>query len=210
MSSCGATGHPAVGAPAGMGDDRQVAADKRGAKTIRDLMLSLVVLGVVVYTIYLFIPHGSKGDPVGTETVGYTVELQQARRDAPYEVAGPQGLGPKWRATSVTYEAADRQDVTWHLGFIDPERQYAAVEQSNGDPDDFIRQVTINGHRDGDRTVTIDGVTWDRYLGGRYSSLVRKQPGVTTVVLGTAPEAQLRQLAGSLHASKSPSAASAV
>lgn len=207
MSGRGAAGHPAVGRPTGMGDDGHVAADKRGNKTIRDLALSLVVLGVVVYTIYLFIPHDSKADPVRTETVSYTVELQQARRDAPYEVAGPEGLSAKWRATSVTYQAADRKDVTWHLGFVDPEQQYVAVEQSNGDPDDFISEVTLKAHRDGDRTATVDGVTWDRYVGGRYNALVRRQQGVTTVVLGTAPDAQLKQLAGSLKESKGASAA---
>jgi hypothetical protein len=179
-----------------------VAADKRGNTTVRDLVLSLVVLGVVVYAIYLFIPHDSKADPVSTETVSYTVELQQARRDAPYKVAGPEGLGGQWRATSVTYSAADRTNVTWHLGFIDPERQYVAVEQSNGDPDAFISDVTINAHRDGTRTVTVDGLTWQRYSGGRYSALVRKEHGVTTVVLGTAPDAQLQQLAASLKESK--------
>jgi Protein of unknown function (DUF4245) len=200
-------GYPAVGAPNGMGDDRCVAADKRGSKTIRDLMLSLVVLGVVVYLIYAFIPHDSKASPVKAETVSYTVELQQARRDAPYEVAGPEGLGSAWHATSVTYSATDRKNVTWHLGFIDPEQQYVAVEQSNGDPADFISSVTLNSHRDGHRTVTAGGVSWNRYTGGRYSALVREQHGVTTVVLGTAPDAQLQQLAGALKASKGPSAA---
>jgi hypothetical protein len=152
-----------------------------------------------VYAIYLFIPHDSKADPVKAETVGYTVELQQARRDAPYQVAGPEGLGAGWRATSVSYTASDRKNVTWHLGFIDPEQQYVAVEQSNGDPGDFISEVTLDSHRDGDRTVTAGDLTWERYTGGRYTALVRKEHGVTTVVLGTAPDSQLRRLAASLR-----------
>jgi hypothetical protein len=177
----------------------RVAADKRGGnKTVRDLVLSMLVLGVVVYAIYLFIPHDSKGDPVRTETVGYSVELQQARRDAPYPVAGPSGLGAKWRSTSVTYSGTDRRNVTWHIGFVDPEQQYVALEQTNGDSAAFISEVTINGHRDGSRTVPVGGTDWDYYTGGRYHALVRKEKGVTTVVLGTAPDAQLRQLAGAL------------
>ena len=193
-----AYGDPAVGARRGMRDDRRVAADKRGSKTIRDLVLSLALLGIVVYVIYLFVPHNSKANPVKTETVSYTVELQQARRDAPYKVMGPQGLGSQWRATSVTYSAADRKNVTWHLGFVDPEQQYVAVEQSNGDPAGFIGAVTINAHRDGTRTVAAGGLTWNRYVGGRYSALVREEHGVTTVVLGTAPQSQLVQLADAL------------
>jgi hypothetical protein len=176
-----------------------VAADKRGGnKTVRDLILSMLVLGVVVYLIYLFVPHGSKSDPVKTETVGYSVELQQARRDAPYQVAGPEGLGAGWRATSVTYTAGDRKNVTWHLGFIDPDKQYVALEQSNGQSAAFIDDVTLGAHRDAGRTVRAGGRTWDYYTGGRYHAYVRAQKGVTTVVLGTAPDAQLTQLANAL------------
>ncbi len=175
-----------------------MAADKRGNKTVRDLGLSLLVLGIVVFAIYLFIPHDAGADPVAGRTVGYSVELQQARRDAPYPVAGPQGLGKDWRATSVDYQGTDRKNVTWHLGFVDPEQQYVAVEQSNGDPAEFIGQVTLDSHRDGHRTVVAGGRTWQRYTGGRYTALVREEAGVTTVVLGTGPDAQLRQLAQAL------------
>ena len=176
-----------------------MAADKRGGnKTVRDLILSMLVLGVVVYAIYLFIPHNAKSDPVKVETVGYSVELQQARRDAPYPVLGPEGLSAKWRATSVTYAGSDRHNVTWHLGFVDPEQQYAAVEQSNGNASDFISDVTLGAHRAAGRTIAAGGVTWDYYTGGRYHALVREQKGTTTVVLGTAPDAQLTQLASSL------------
>ena len=115
-----------------------MAADKRGNKTLIDLALSLVVLGIVVGVIYLFIPHGSKAaDPV--RPVSYSVELGQARRDAPYKVAGPEGLSAQWRATSVTYTGADPTNVTWHIGFVDPDKQYVAIEQSNGPAAKFIR-----------------------------------------------------------------------
>ncbi|WP_435124659.1 DUF4245 domain-containing protein [Actinacidiphila sp. bgisy144] len=176
-----------------------MAADKRGGnKTVRDLILSMLVLGVAVYLIYLFIPHDSKATPVKTESVGYTVELQQARRDAPFPVAGPTGLGAKWNATSVTYSGSDPKNVTWHVGFVDPDQQYVALEQTNGDPADFITQVTINGHRDTGHTLPVNGVAWQRWTGGRYDALVREQGGVTTVVLGTAPTSRLQSFAASL------------
>jgi hypothetical protein len=178
-----------------------VAADKRGNKTVRDLVLSLMVLGVVVFGIYLFVPHGSKKDPVKAQTVSYRVELEQARRDAPYKVLGPQGLGSAWRATSVQYDGADRHNVTWHLGFVDPENQYVAVEQSNGDAAGFVDQVTMGAHKDAGSTATVNGQTWQRWSGGRYAALVRQDGGVTTVVLGTAPQGQLEQLAASLRQS---------
>lgn len=190
-------GDPAVGARRCMGDHRDVAADKRGNKTIRDLGLSLLVLGIVVAVIYLFIPHDSKADPV--KPISYSVELGQARRDAPFKVAGPEGLSARWRATSVTYSAADPHKVSWHLGFVDPEDQYVALEQSNGEPAPFIAEVTLGAHRDGSRTVSAGGQVWERWTGKRYTALVRKEQGVTTIVLGTGPDSQLTQLAAALQ-----------
>lgn len=187
---------PAVGGLPRIGDDRAVAADKRGNKTLVDLVLSMVVLGLVVFVIYLFIPHDSKANAV--RVVPFTVELGQARRDAPYPVAGPEGLAADWRSTSVTYSADDPKNTTWHIGFVDPQQQYVAVEQSNGPADEFISGVTLNSHPDGGRTVQAGGQTWQRYTGGRYTALVRKERAVTTVVLGTGQDGQLTQMAAAL------------
>ncbi|WUH91234.1 DUF4245 domain-containing protein [Streptomyces sp. NBC_00433] len=180
-----------------MGDDRGVAADKRGNKTVRDLVLSLVVLSAVVAVIYIFVPHDSKADPV--KPISYSVELGQARRDAPFKVAGPEGLSALWRATSVTYDGADPHKTSWHIGFVDPEQQYVAIEQSNGDPAAFISEVTLGAHRDGTRTVSAGGQVWEHWTGKRYTALVREETGVTTIVLGTGPEGQLTQMAAALR-----------
>jgi hypothetical protein len=180
-----------------MGDDGAVAANKRGNKTVRDLVLSMVVIGAVVGLIYLFIPHDSEADP--TRVVSFSVELGQARRDAPYEVAGPEGLGAGWRATSVQYDASKSSDVQWHIGFLDPQNQYVAVEQSNGPADGFISTVTFGAVRDGKRTVTAGGLVWDSYKGSKYNALVRKEEHVTTIVLGTGTEGPLTQMAAALR-----------
>jgi len=182
-----------------MGEHKGVAADKRGNQTLRDLVLSMIVLGVVVFAIYLFIPHDSNADPV--KVVSYSVELGQARRDAPYPVAAPEGLSADWRSTSVTYDASNPNNVTWHIGFMDPEQQYVAIEQTNGPADAFIASVTINSHLDATHTVTVGGHTWQTYTGGRYTALVRKDPTATTVVLGTGTQAQLTQMAAALKES---------
>lgn len=188
---------PAGGPQPGMGDDRGVAADKRGNKTLRDLILSLFVLGFVVFAIYLFIPHDSHADPV--VVVPYSVELGQARRDAPYPVAGPEGLGADWRSTSVTYSDTDPKNVTWHIGFVGPKQQYVAIEQSNAASDAFAAAVTLGSHRDATRTVAVAGQSWDHWSGGRYTALVHKEPGHTTVVLGTGPESTLTTMAAAIQ-----------
>lgn len=170
-------------------------AKKRGTETLRDMVLSMAAIGVVAGGIWLFIPHDENHDPV--KVVGYRVELDQARRDAPYQVAAPVGLGEDWRATSVTYESTDPRAVRWHLGFVDPKNEYAAVEQSNEAAEKFVAQKSHEAKRVGTRTV--GGETWQRYEGHKYDALVREEGGVTTMVTGTAPMARLAELAAALE-----------
>ncbi|MCQ4082289.1 DUF4245 domain-containing protein [Streptomyces sp. RB6PN25] len=177
-------------------------ASKRGKQTVRDMVLSMAVIGLVVAGIYaLFLPRGTKES---ITPVDYTVELGQARRAAPYPVAAPSGLPGQWRATSVTYDDSDPRNTHWHLGFLDPENQYAAIEQSNEDEATFVSAETQQSQRSGSQVV--DGKTWERYDGGRYRALVLEQKGqngpVTTMVTGTAPYDQLAQLAGALRFSR--------
>jgi hypothetical protein len=172
-------------------------ANSRGNQTVRDMVLSMAVLGVVVAGIWwLFIPHDAGADPV--RPIVYNVELGQVRRAAPYPVAAPEGLAKSWRATSVSYDGSDPKATTWHLGFVDPQDEYAAVEQSNGAADAFVRRVSQGAKRDGGRTVTVDGVAWERWTGHKYDALVHRNDGVTTVVTGTAPYTRLAELAGAL------------
>ncbi|MDF9815365.1 hypothetical protein M2266_004596 [Streptomyces sp. SPB162] len=181
-----------------MGDHRSVA-NKRGNQTLRDLLLSMAVLGVVVAVIYVFIPHDTNADPV--KPIGFQTELSQARRDAPFPVAAPEGLGKDWRATTVAYDAKDAKAIEWHLGFVDPQDEYAAVEQGNGPSAKFIAAKSKRAVRDGNRTVSVAGVPWDRYKGPKYNALVRVEKGVTTMITGTAPDEQLAELAAALKAS---------
>lgn len=160
------------------------------------MVLSLAVLGIVVAFIYLFIPHSQK-DPV--KPVEYKVALATARRAAPFRVLAPEGLSKGWRATSVDYAAQDQDagGAEWHLGFINPQQQYAAIEQTNGPAAPFVQDKSLGAHRRG--TAEVDGRTWESYRGKKYDALVLRQKGVTTVVTGTASPAQLATLAGALR-----------
>lgn len=168
----------------------------RGKQTVRDMVLSVAVIGLVVAGIYVFVPH-SGPDPV--KKVSYRVELGQVRRVSPYPIEAPVGLSKGWRATSVSYDGSNPSSVHWHLGFIDPENQYASLDQSNADPGGFISSVTHSSHRTGAQTV--DGASWQRWSGGRYRGLARTVHGATTVVFGTAPYGQLAGMAGALRTS---------
>ncbi|MET7766446.1 DUF4245 domain-containing protein [Streptomyces sp. NPDC005393] len=182
----------------------------RGKETVRDMVLSLAAIGVVAAGIYVFgIPHDEGGRGAGVKTVDYRVELDTARRAAPYPVAAPQpGALPKgWRATSVTYRptapgsGAGEGGAVWHLGFLDPGQQYVAIEQSDGRAVPFIDDVTQQA-RETKEKRRIDGKEWIRYEGDKYDALVHREPGVTTVVTGTASYGQLTKMAAALTSEK--------
>lgn len=59
-------------------------------KTVRDMILSLGLIGIAAAVIYVFIPHDDSAPDI--KTVDYRVELLTARRAASYPVAAPEGL----------------------------------------------------------------------------------------------------------------------
>ncbi|MFF7747977.1 DUF4245 domain-containing protein [Streptomyces sp. NPDC007971] len=164
-------------------------------KTVRDMILSLALIGVAAGFIYLLVPHNDHAPDL--KRVDYQVELSTARRAASYPVAAPEGLPAAWKATSVRYqgENSDR----WHLGFQAPGGQYVQVEQSTQKRADFIDQAS-QGASATKRTEKIGGHTWTRYTGGRYDALVLEgTPGSTTVVAGTASFGRLTEMAEALR-----------
>ncbi|MFJ5549648.1 DUF4245 domain-containing protein [Streptomyces sp. NPDC093225] len=169
----------------------------KGKQTVWDMVRSLAVIGLVVGAIYIFIPHDDKADP--TRVVDYRVELITARRAAPYPVAAPQGLSADWRATSVSYER--KSGNAWHLGFLDPEGQYVAVEQSTLPARTYVPKVTQKAELT-DRTQAVGDATWQVWEGEKYDALVREEKGSTTVVTGTGSIAQLTELARALEAER--------
>ncbi|WLQ36028.1 DUF4245 domain-containing protein [Streptomyces castrisilvae] len=171
-------------------------ASKRGKQTVRDMILSLMAIAVVAGVVYIFIPHDDKADPV--KAVDYRVELLTARRAAPYPVAAPSGLPEGWKPTSVTYD----QDAgnSWHLGFLDPDGKYVAIEQSTSPAKLYISQVSQKAEDTG-RTQEVAGETWQRWEGPKYNALVREEKGATTVVTGSAPAERLAEMAAALRTS---------
>ncbi|WNM29926.1 DUF4245 domain-containing protein [Streptomyces sp. Li-HN-5-11] len=163
-------------------------------KTVRDMILSLALIGVAAAVIYLFIPHDDHAPDL--PRVDYRVELLTARRAASYPVAAPEGLPDSWKATSVRFQG-DQND-RWHLGFQDPDGQYVAVEQSTQTRQDFIDDASQGAHATR-TTEKIDGRVWTRYTGGRYDALVLEgTKGSTTVVAGTASFARLTTMVQAL------------
>ncbi|MFJ2214995.1 DUF4245 domain-containing protein [Streptomyces sp. NPDC101062] len=172
-------------------------AGMRGRQTVRDMFLSMAVIGVVVAAIYVFIPHDDTPAPV--KAVDYRVELVTARRAAPYPVLAPAGLAQTWKPTSVTYE---RQNAdAWHLGYLDPDGEYVAVEQSTAPAKKFVAEVSHQAENTGE-TQQVAGETWQRWKGPKYDALARTDGDATTVVTGTASFERLGEMAEALEADK--------
>ncbi|WP_079127613.1 DUF4245 domain-containing protein [Streptomyces sp. TP-A0874] len=170
----------------------------RGKQAVRDMVLSMAVIGAVVAVVYMFIPHDDS-PKASVKTVGYQVEMDTARRAAPYPIAAPpEGKPAGWQATSVTYRADGEHGASWHLGFLDPEQEYVAVEQSDGNPKKFIAKVSQRAEKTGE-SQRIAGERWQRYEGGQYNALVLEGDGVTTVVTGTASFTGLAEMAAALE-----------
>ncbi|MFI6058570.1 DUF4245 domain-containing protein [Streptomyces sp. NPDC051286] len=171
-------------------------ASKRGKQTARDMILSMAVISAVAGIVYIFVPHDDKANPI--KAVDYRVELVTARRAAPYPVAAPAGLSKDWKPTSVSY---DREaDNGWHLGFLDPDGKYVAVEQSTSPAKKYVSEVSQDARNTG-RTQQVAGETWQRWEGPKYDALVRHDKDATTVVTGSASTERLAEMAAALRTS---------
>ena len=175
------------------GDGR---AKRRGFETTGDMVRSLLVVLVLVFVVVALNVQRHPDSEV--RRFDYSGVFSQARDQAPYDVLAPIGLPDAWVPTSARTTRAGAA-VTWHVGFVTPADDYAALEQSDGNPAPFVRQFADGGDRAG--SVVIGTATWRRVEGGdpEPRALVLERDAVTTVVAGNAGWAELRELAASLQ-----------
>jgi hypothetical protein len=149
---------------------------------------------LLVLIVVLISPGQSIITPHGTKQILPSADPNQAatalQYSAPYQSWAPQGLPHGWQCTSSR---------------LSGKGEYASLEESNEQPaDGFVHRMTnidpakpntLRG------TVQIAGATWQQYYRAdkKQSSLVRRLPGVTLVVTGTASYSELAVLAASLH-----------
>ncbi|NDU76306.1 DUF4245 family protein [Actinomadura sp. DSM 109109] len=154
---------------------------------------------LIVLAIYVVTPRSNEEV---LPTVDYGSQLWAMRTDAPYTVHAPEGLPPTWRPNSSRVhglDAAGKDPVAWHLGFVTPSDEYAALEQSNEKASQFVPRMANSSQPVG--TQQVNGVTWTKYhrKDKKANTLARTLPdGVSLVVTGTASYTELAILAGSL------------
>jgi hypothetical protein len=171
-------------------------AKRRGFETTGDMVRSLLLVLVLVFVVVALTvrPHP---DSV-VHRFDYSGVFDQAREQARYDVLAPIGLPDAWVPTSARTTRSGAA-VTWHVGFVTPDDDYAALEQSDGSPAAFVRRFSGGGTPVGN--LAIGSATWRRVEGGdpEPRALVLERDNVTTVVAGSAGWGELRELAASLQ-----------
>ncbi len=168
-------------------------AEDRTKRGVRDLILSLAVVGIFVA---FLVAVAWRPSPEPVRTVDPTLQLEAARAQADYPVLAPVGLSADWKPTSARFEAT-QTGSSWFLGYVTPDDQYIAITQTDGDPASFVAEQTLDGTADGERTI--DGQLWRQYVSGEQRSLVTTRGGATVVVTGTVGYDQLQEFAGRLR-----------
>lgn len=154
---------------------------------------------LLVLAIFVITPRDNKEV---LRTVDYSSQLWALRSDAPYTPWAPEGLPPSWRPTSSRLNGLDsggEQPVAWHLGFVTPKGEYAALEQSNEKAEAYVPRMTNSSKPIG--TMQVAGESWAKYHRNdkKANSLARPGPGgMSIVVTGTASYEELAVLAASL------------
>ncbi|MFI0410944.1 DUF4245 domain-containing protein [Actinomadura sp. 3N508] len=154
---------------------------------------------LVVLVIYAITPRSNEEM---LPTVDYGSQLWVMRNDAPFTSYAPEGLPAGWRPTSSRLsglESGGEKPVAWHLGFVTPSDEYAALEQSNEKASEYVPRMTNSSTMVG--TQQVNGVAWTKYhrKDKKANSLARTLPdGVSLVVTGTASYEELAFLAASL------------
>lgn len=167
----------------------------RGNPRFADMLRSVLLVVVLVLLLWGFSELSDTEREPPVRVVDYSGQLSAARDAADYGVLAPSGLGPAWRATSVELQTSG-DAVRWHLGMLTPQDEYVGLEQYDGESATLAAEH-LDGLRRAGRT-RIDNVTWEIWTGEVDDALVRRDAGVTTVVVGTASPDTLERFTAAL------------
>jgi len=139
-------------------------------------------------------------------TVDYQAMVRAGRADHKLMVMAPATLPQGWKATSATYQTGS--SPAWHLGLLTDQGKYVGVEESLGGVRDLVEEHVDPDAQQGE-DVEIDGITYQTWTdaGGDYalSHEVEVEGGSayeSWLVVGTAPEATIRDFAARLEGGK--------
>jgi len=159
----------------------------------------VTVLAVLAFAAFRALTRDNEPTPV--QTVDYTAMVKAGRADKKLLVVAPDQLPSGWKATSAAYTSGT--SPTWHLGTLTDRRRYVGVEESRASIQDLATEHVDTDAKRGE-DVTIDGRAWQTWTdaGGDYAVARSLKTGDRTIeswmVVGTAPEKEIRDFAGIL------------
>jgi hypothetical protein len=157
------------------------------------VVLVAVVVGFVVFR------DANRQDPQSpVSEVEYSQAADFARKQASFEVLVPSSLPDGWRATTVEYVPGTND--RWHLGLLTDQDRYVGLEQSDDSVGTMVETYVDEEATKGE-PVQVGGEPWSSYTdSGGDLALVRRQGGVTTLVVGhDVPRDDLVAFAASLR-----------
>lgn len=163
--------------------------------TPRDMLLSMAVIVGIVLVLILLVPRPNQ---VPERTLDIASAVAAARPQIGFAPANP-SLPFGWTATAADVQNDTDDLPTWHLTFTTPSGHYAGVQQAKDATAAWESRQVTDGREAGTRKIgTHSWVIRSRSDRG-VISLVLRGAVVTTVVTGTATEAEMEQFAAAVE-----------
>jgi hypothetical protein len=155
------------------------------------LVLLLLVVGAVVLR---DLDRTEPEQPVAP--VEWRQSVAFARAQAEFELLAPRSLPTGWRATSVEFS---QDPPRWHLGLLTRRDRYVGLEQT-GDLARSAVETYVDEAATREESLLIGGQRWAQWTdSGGDRALVRRQDGLTTLVVGPVPRPVLVDFVGLLR-----------
>ncbi|WP_100501768.1 DUF4245 domain-containing protein [Geodermatophilus chilensis] len=194
MSSAGPTSQPPAQVP-------PPAIERTNRMSAANMLRSLVPLVLICLALVGWMTFRQSGvDPVREVDPASTVQLAAAR--AGYPVVAPADLPDGYRPTSARTDAGEAEagdPVTLEIGYLTPSAEYAGFVVSDDARADAVDAV-LAGAQQQEGTVDLGGQAWTRGTTERGETVLsRTADGVTVLVTGSASDAELETVAGSVR-----------
>ena len=180
------------------------AIERANRLSVANMLRSLVPLVVIILAVvgWQAFRQGPDEEPVRAIDPSSTIALAAARAGYPLQV--PTGLPDGYRPTSARTDAGEAgagDPVTLSIGYVTPEQQYAGFVVSDDPRAEAVTDVLGDAQQQG--AVDVGGRSWTRsireHAGEEERVLSREDAGVVVLVTGSASEAELETIAGSVR-----------
>lgn len=164
----------------------------RGNPSMGDILRSMLVIAAIVLALWGVGKLFTSEPDTPVEPIDVATVSAQARAAATFDLVAPATLPKGWRGTSARFEPD-----SWHLGVLTAGDDYLGLEQVKVSVDRAVDLFAEGSRRGG--TAVVDGATWTVRTGpnGRLT-YVRREGGLTTLIIGTTSRPVLERYIASL------------